>query len=174
VQTKDKKIWIGSSGVDCYDEGTKKFEHYRHDDNDSNSISSNLILSLLEDTKGNLWVGTYDNGLNFFDRNKKTFTHYLYNKKANSISNNTIPDILEDSKGNLWISTFHGLNKIDLAKKIITTYTSDDGLPGNTIYAAREDDLGNIWISTNSGLSVYNESTAHFTNYTTEDGLQGR
>jgi len=173
VQTQDKKIWIGSSGVDCYDEGTKKFEHYRHDDNDSNSISSNLILSLLEDTRGNLWVGTYDNGLNFFDRNKKTFTHYIYNKKPNSISNNTIPDILEDSKGNLWISTFHGLNKIDLPKKLITTYTTDDGLPGNTIYAAREDDLGNIWISTNSGLSVYNESTSHFTNYTTEDGLQG-
>ena len=60
---------------------------YYHSDSDSTSISSNLILSLLEDKKGNLWIGTYDNGLNYFDKAGKTFTRYVndYNVKYKAI-----------------------------------------------------------------------------------------
>ena len=152
---------------------TNRFSHYRHRINDPRSISSDLILSLLEDRAGRLWIGTYDNGLNLFDRKADTFIHYPYDTSGHGLSNNAVPDIFEDSRGYLWISTFHGLDKFDPETKRFTIFTTDNGLPGDIIYAVREDDHQDIWISTNKGLSVYHPPTGTFRNYTTEDGLQG-
>jgi streptogramin lyase len=158
--------------LDCYDKKTNTFTHFKTNPNDPKSVSSNSILSLLEDKAGNLWVGTYNNGFNLLDRKTNTFTRYTYKKGGNGLSNKSVPDIFEDHAGNLWISTFDGLNKFDPKTKSFTVYTTEQGLPSNTISAVREDNNQKIWISTNRGLSAYDPATGKFKNYTTEDGLQ--
>src|ERR1035437_6637309 len=66
---QDKKgfIWIGTNnGLARYDGYECKV--YRHDPKDVNSISSDVVASILEDSAGNFWVGTLRGGLNKFDR----------------------------------------------------------------------------------------------------------
>lgn len=43
-------------GLDLFDEDNDRFLHYR--DGDLNSVNSNFILTMEEDSDGDLWVGT--------------------------------------------------------------------------------------------------------------------
>ena len=52
-------VWVGTnSGLDRLDQRTGKFIHYEHKDNDSASLSFNIVRSLYEDHQGVLWIGT--------------------------------------------------------------------------------------------------------------------
>ena len=77
-------------------------------------ITVNLIL---EDRKGNLWIGTNGGGLDLFNKKTKTFTHFNEETK-NSISNNDVYCMSEDKNGNLWIGTNLGLNRMDKKRPV--------------------------------------------------------
>ena len=69
------------------------FKIYRHDEEDSFSVSSNFVTKFFIDSHKNIWVGTQDNGLNYFDIVHQKFYHFFPGQ--------TIGDILEDKYGNL-------------------------------------------------------------------------
>jgi ligand-binding sensor domain-containing protein len=46
---------------------TGRFSHYVHDPADSGSLADNRVLALCRDRDGNLWVGTFEGGLDRFD-----------------------------------------------------------------------------------------------------------
>ena len=50
--------------------------HYRHQANETGSISSDFIRVCCEDSQGHIWIGTF-NGLNRLMRRVKTFVSYL-------------------------------------------------------------------------------------------------
>jgi signal transduction histidine kinase/ligand-binding sensor domain-containing protein len=65
-------MWFGTEdGLFRYDGYGMK--GYRKDEHDTTSISSNFILSLFEDSEKNLWIGTLDGGLCWYDRRKDSF-----------------------------------------------------------------------------------------------------
>jgi len=45
------------------------FIQYKHNPDNLNSLSDNVILSIDEDAEGELWIGT-TRGLNKYDRNR--------------------------------------------------------------------------------------------------------
>ncbi len=45
-------------------------KQFKADKNNPKSISGNQIYSILEDAKGRIWVGTYDNGINLLQENQ--------------------------------------------------------------------------------------------------------
>jgi two-component system sensor histidine kinase ChiS len=100
-------MWFGT------DDGLNKYDGYcmiiyRHNLLDSTSICSSKIKSIYEDKNGTLWIGTENDGLNRFDREKGEFTRY---REKDGLSNDFIYGILEDDSGNLWISTNRMLSK---------------------------------------------------------------
>lgn len=68
----DGFVWAGTdNGLLRYDGANIK--SYRHDTNDSTTISDNRILKLFNDNDRRLWVGTA-NGLNLYDPADESFT----------------------------------------------------------------------------------------------------
>lgn len=148
-------IWIGTDGggLHYWDRKQNTFSTYRHNPADPHSISSDAVLSIMEDSKGQLWIGTWD-GLNILDRNTGKFKRYLPDKnKPNSISGNHISSIIEDKNGLIWIGVFfEGIDIYDPAtgafEKFRANAADENSLCDNQVLKLYEDKQGFIWAAT--------------------------
>ncbi|MBM6861671.1 histidine kinase, partial [Clostridium saudiense] len=131
-----------------------EFKVYKNIKNDENTISNNMISSLVEDNDKNLWIGT-DGGLNKMNLDTGEITRYLVSEEDKLHSNTVVDELLIDSKGRLWVCTINGLNLYDSENdnfiKVASEYLENKGLQD-----IAEDDDGNIWVSTRDGLFKYN------------------
>jgi len=170
-------LWIGGpgNGVFRFDMRTKKFTSYRHDPRDPNSLSDNIVQSIITDRSGTIWVGTYNNGVNKFNPGAVNFTN-LKNEPgiSSSLSPGTVWGIYEDRYRNLWVSTQAGtgenyLTEFDAATGAVKRYRSDPQnsstlLPGSLREFA-EDGNGRFWIGGARGLNLFNRANGHVTRF---------
>jgi ligand-binding sensor domain-containing protein/signal transduction histidine kinase/CheY-like chemotaxis protein len=138
-------------------------------------LNTNRIYCLYEDSKNNLWIGTYGAGLIKYLGNNKFVSYRSNDLYKNTISNDYVISIYEDAAGLLWIGTGGGglnkcnANKINF-KSIKKSYTNSElGLKENMIFSILEDKEKNIWIGTRNGLSFYNYKLNRFFHYTDDD-----
>jgi len=59
---KEGLVWCAgisqsSPGLYCYDPKTGKTRYFKNNKQDTTSLSSNLVMALLEDHLGNIWAG---------------------------------------------------------------------------------------------------------------------
>ncbi|MFY0483128.1 hybrid sensor histidine kinase/response regulator transcription factor [Flavobacterium sp. PLA-1-15] len=185
---QDKKgfIWLGTNGygmIRCKIDrlGSKlkvtDFQRYLAGNKGENSLSSNIIFSIVPRNDNQLWIGTRLGGLNLFDKQSGKFQTYKNRTNdSESLSNNDILCLVTDANNKLWIGTSFGLNVLQELKSdgkaIFKTYTTKEGLPNNTIHGIVSDKKSNLWISTNFGLSNFSINPEKFINYTKNEGLQ--
>ncbi|WP_319591795.1 two-component regulator propeller domain-containing protein [uncultured Draconibacterium sp.] len=120
------------------------------------------IQTIHADRKGNIWLGTIDVGLYYFNAGTLNLTYYgADNNNPNDLNHLAVYDIIEDRNGTVMIGTLGGLN---FYNPVSQTFSS---LPAsseereylnnpfvNSLYA---DELGNIWIGTEKGgINHYN------------------
>lgn len=114
---KDGTVWIGTKEHGLYNlhplgENTFTVRHYMCDKKNAYTLSSNAIYSLLEDSRGRIWVGSFGGGLNLLvhDGDDVRFIHggnelknypVNYGKKVRCLS--------ESSDGVLMVGTTGGL-----------------------------------------------------------------
>jgi signal transduction histidine kinase len=187
-------LWIGfwGGGLARLNPLINKIDFWRHEPDNSESLSFNDVWAITQDRKGRIWIGTNGRGLNLFNPEKQnSFSHWRANNdEANSLSNDNIFTLSEATAGNigddltiLWIGTANGLNKFiikndpdslhDTKPEVkISSYTVEDGLPDNSIESVLEDENGNLWIGTSSGISFFNMKSETFTNFGPDDGLK--
>jgi signal transduction histidine kinase/ligand-binding sensor domain-containing protein/CheY-like chemotaxis protein len=134
-----------------------KIQFFRNEPGNQHSIPGNYVISLLEDSKGNIWVGTYGNGLCkcTFDQNGNIQCATI--SQADGLPNNVIYGILEDDFGNLWISTDYGLACYNLSTKKIRNFFKQDGLLNNQFYwsASFKSDEGILYFGGTEGLNYF-------------------
>ncbi len=64
LEDMDNRVWIGNQAVaHIYDRIKSSYKHYYHSLNEA-SISNNVVRTVIEDSKGRLWVGTDDGIIN--------------------------------------------------------------------------------------------------------------
>ncbi|MCP5060980.1 MAG: hypothetical protein GY936_00755, partial [Ignavibacteriae bacterium] len=156
-------LWFGTEdGLNRYD--GYKFEIFKPDPSNINSISDNFIWTIFEDSKNNLWIGTNSGGLNKYNYETNSFEHFTQSKeKMNSISGNNIRVIFEDNQNILWIGNNNGgLDKYNENKNLfeqVDLLIGDDVNNTNSIRAICEDEQENLWIATDgSGLLKFDKT----------------
>ena len=80
VQDQQGYTWFTSftKGLIKYD--GKTFKTFRHEPENPNSPASNLMISMVADPTGNIWIAHFGSGLDKFNPVTNTFTHYKNNK----------------------------------------------------------------------------------------------
>jgi signal transduction histidine kinase/DNA-binding response OmpR family regulator len=126
------RLWIGTAGkgLFCVPEGVNgknAILHIKHDPEDPQSISSNVILCVYQDDRGILWIGT-DRGVNRYTGSNEAFRTYLF---PDDPAINFITAIQGDHSGHLWLQTEAGLVRFDpeVPGKNYRIFTLQDGLP---------------------------------------------
>ncbi len=138
------------------------------------SIHSENIRTLYKDSKGNIFVGTNDNGFSVFDGVRNTFKNYRARENNNSNFRNTrINAVFEYEPGVYFLGGNDGIN----------IYNSNDEtfehikINTNFILDFQKDEHGDLWIATLRGLIKMNIrddfENSSFTSYDIIDGLQG-
>jgi len=122
------------------------------------SLAGDYVLSLTEDKEGNIWAGTYSDGVSCISQTDSggwKFTNYSTDK---GLCNNVVYGILEDQNNNLWMSTDHGLSRFDKETGSFFNFYREDGLLSNQFYwsAAYKSDDGFLYFGNIKGLNYFN------------------
>jgi signal transduction histidine kinase/DNA-binding response OmpR family regulator/ligand-binding sensor domain-containing protein len=169
LQDQDGFLWFSTkAGLNRYDGYT--FKVFTHDAFNPNTISSNVINKLFEDSKGRLWVCTEDNGLNIYDKAKGIFHRILHDpQNPNSLSGNRIPgDIIELPNDRfLLYASQKNFNIITLPENYFETKTAPvithiavDA--ADTYVPLCKDAKGRIWMTNRNKLYRFMPETMKF------------
>jgi ligand-binding sensor domain-containing protein/signal transduction histidine kinase len=116
------------------------------------------VSSMLEDRDGNLWIGTFSDGLLKFDRAHHRFIRYRHDAaNPDSLPEDRVTTLFEDREGDVWVGLgatapvyfterplpfktlpFDSANAANLGEKLV-----------NVLY---EDRTGSLWIGTTGAL----------------------
>ena len=160
-------IWlgIGDIGLLFFDAKRNTQQLFTYDKYNPTGISSNAITSFYEDKWGNMWVGTYDSGVNLYERSAKAFIHVKDNFLPNGLRNNKVRAMFSDSDGDIWIGTkINGtLSKFNRDSLTFTHYVPNpsdpNALSNDLIFCITEDKPGYLWVGTANGLNLFEKKT---------------
>jgi len=115
-------------------------------------LAGNFISTINQDKAGNIWVGTWGNGISIIkDKN------ILNLNKANGLPDLKIRSITTDFEGNVLIGTNE--NGLCIFKsRLFINYSEKDKINGTQVNALLEDKSGKLWFGTDQGLSIFKQS----------------
>lgn len=160
MQDKAGNIWFATSGAGVYRYDGKGFVNFTMKD----GLNSNIVQCMMEDFKGNIWVGTKD-GVCRFDGKKFTdfalpwtrtpimspfFRQSTPQKGCLPPQNKTVLSMLQDKMGNIWFGTqdegvFQYNGKAFSQHLANEGPLSSDGFHHVAIYNIYQEKSGNIW-----------------------------
>ncbi len=162
-------IWLASNSNGLYKYDGTELTSFTADESNPNTIVSNRMECITTGISGNIWIGSFENGLDRFDPGTETFTHYQHiNADYSTICSDSIRAIIESRDGIIWIGTTKGLDSFDPVTGIFTHMedTSEAGvaLKQNQIRTLYEDKNGTIWIGCGSPFFADYENYGNYVN----------
>ena len=171
----------GPGGLNRFDRESETFTRYLHDPNDPNTLGSNHVMSIFEDSGGTFWIGTWNNGLHTMDRESGIFTRHVYDpEKPNKLSPpfwdfqtevGGIRFIHEDNQGAIWIGGIgHGMIRYDPLTAKLLRFIPDPDSPGSlrsvTVWSMYQSRDGMRWTTGLGGLNKIHSSQKPFEHVT--------
>lgn len=143
---------------------------------ENDTISGAMIVDMLEDDEGYIWLASLGDGLIRFDPKSRTFEVFRSDAgKALNVAGNALNCLYMDEANNLWMGTYStGLLKFDTDQKQFYSFNLSDGpiIPSdafklNSIHAI-EPEYGNpniLWLASNNGLHRFDQQTSNIEHY---------
>jgi ligand-binding sensor domain-containing protein/signal transduction histidine kinase/DNA-binding response OmpR family regulator len=183
-------LWVGTwgSGLNLLsprDEARGKFTHFVNQAGEPNSLASNYVSSMIEDGKGNLWIGTRG-GIVVHRPGSRVFEHVHGDNSGLQISR--VGCLRFDNAGNLWAGTEEGLYRVSARvqgeinpsdcniKRYLKAGSDPGSISGNYVISIYLDRQGTLWFGTyGNGLNkLVTDSLSgreSFICYTRKEGL---
>ncbi len=164
------RVWITTydNGLICYNEVSRTFTHYLHDNSRIKTLPINIISALCIDRAKNLWIGTDGGGVCKLDLKPPKFNLFPLNEGDYPFLNDYfIKCFYEDKTGRIWFGTHSsGLNIFDPETGRIKSFdyeaSKPNSLPGSIVTGILNDREGQTWIAASLGLAIFNEKTGAF------------
>jgi tRNA A-37 threonylcarbamoyl transferase component Bud32 len=191
-------LWVGTGGgLGLLNRRTGRFSVYRHNRKNPNTLSHNIVLTLLEDRvdgRRSLWIGTNGGGLNRMilpDRPGQPVQFIKYAHHASdpeSLSSNIVMALHRDGRGALWIGTSQALDELP-AREFLSDSpafihhrfdpSNPRSLSDNYVTDILRDKSGTLWFGTARGLNRMirqkearsGDKNTRFIRYTESQGL---
>ncbi len=173
---RKNKLWIGESSnggilqIDLNDFSVDKspdIVQFKKNRVDPSSLSDNSVFCFYEDRMGDIWIGTFGGGVNYFTYRSKKF--YSVREGINdkpALKNDLVNAIWDDDRF-LWLGTEGGLDRFDKVSNTTRHFqyegNNHSSLSSDPVYALYKDSRGNFWVGTwTGGLNLYNYHTGSF------------
>lgn len=141
-------VWLGTdrSGLIKYNYVTKNTEYIY----DAADPECHPITSLLTDSDGDLWIGTFNGGLKRYSNGR--FSHW---SKDNGLASNSVWSILDNGNGTLWLGTMGGgLQLFNYKENSFRVFDRDNSiLYTNFVSSLSRGENGGIYIGTPDGVA---------------------
>jgi len=166
----DGIMWAGTfkRGISYYHPSQIQFPLYQRQRGEGDrGLPFDDINQFVEDSLGNVWIGTNGGGLIYFDRRANRFKQYRHDPlDRNSLGSDVIVSLFLDRQGVLWIGTYHGgLNRFDGNQFVRYTYDplEEASIPDNSVWEIYEDSKGRFWVGTlRAGVAQLDRNTGRF------------
>ena len=156
----DHALWIGGDhGLVKLDKKSLKSQNYA---DKLGALSESSIRAVLQDSDGQVWVGSYGGGLGRLSKDTAQFEQFAHDADDSAtLSGDRVSVIFEDSDGRLWVGTTAGLNLVNRSSGAVVRYSSNNedasSLSDNDISSIFQDRSGLLWIGTKShGVNTWN------------------
>jgi ligand-binding sensor domain-containing protein/signal transduction histidine kinase len=149
---------------------------YTHRD----GLAADVVLRLLEDSRGDLWVSTVGegrskNGLSRWERRTGAWSHFVESDGLPPLDQYYVSALVEDRAGNVWVgmSGDGGLGRYQSGR--FTMFNAGQGVPGGAIRNLTVDAQGRLWAASYRGGLIRTDrpsaATPAFSVYNTSRGL---
>lgn len=126
------------------------------------------VRAILEDSKGNVWFGSHQEGVAMFDG--KTLTYFT---EKEGLSDRQVRSIYEDAQGNIWFEGGRGLSRFDGQKIMPWTFKNylfknNWQVSENDLWFKGNEEVGYNQSEAQAGVYRYDGSTLHYLTFPIE------
>jgi len=157
---KNDVAWVGTyEGLFTIQNSGNVIKVYNNPDK---KLSFGKIKSVFTDRKGSVWIGSYYNGISFWDESNNNFTNINQNSGLSALSYDVVSSLASNSNS-IYIGTEGGGitvldSKTGVTSKII-------GLAVNNVKSLYLSNAGILWIGTfTEGIAAYDTKSKRFVN----------
>lgn len=159
--TRENRVYLGTiRGMACYDAEKDSVVLMTSQNCQGEVPKQTNIQALLEDENGDLLIGTWLDGLYYYNKKENRFTHYPPLDETNSVLT-----LFQDSQDNVWVGTSGaGLLKLrfspDKKNLFVAKHFKHDernvhSISSDYLYAIHEDlQTHSLWIGTRNGVCI--------------------
>ena len=167
--TSDKTgLWLGTNkGLQKIEFGSEKLTTFNL--NDDTTTEQPEVVTILEDSRKRLWIGTQGEGLILADISSDSKNNYFKQKQLAHIKENYIYSLYEASDHTVWMGGQNGLYHFH--NDSIDHYKGEDGKAYNIIKGIAEDHNHRIWLTTHLGIVAFDPANNKKVNFNTIDGM---
>ncbi|MBR1631610.1 MAG: response regulator [Paludibacteraceae bacterium] len=156
----DQTLWVypRGGGFSYYDREHDELHPFFNEPGSADCKFSNVIHTAFSDRQGNLWMSTYNKGVEMVSQTFSQFQHHTITANT-SLTANEVRAVMQTSDNQLFISTKDGITRLYDANCHLIGILSNDGYITQTdqnhlndlIYCMHEDSQHRIWLGSKGG-----------------------
>ncbi|MDA9773733.1 hypothetical protein N9B82_02140 [Saprospiraceae bacterium] len=164
--SKDNLLYVAidGAGLGVFDQSRQNFNLLKSNLDDDQALNTNSLQCLYEDRSENIWIGTFNGGVNLIKKNKPRFRKL--NPLSDEMNMNKLPSVLsmiQDSAGLFWFGTDgEGLiqyNQKSGERKLFSNKSNQESIRSNVVKSLLEANSQELWVGLHAkGLNTINKN----------------